>query len=68
MQWRIKSVTRVYEKSAALEGFRFHGHVDVGVDITHAELLARGGRYARLARPIDPLIAGDVPQREVAAV
>ncbi|MSW96584.1 MAG: NADP oxidoreductase, partial [Actinobacteria bacterium] len=36
---KIKSVTRVFERAAALEGFRFHGHVEVGCDITHAELL-----------------------------
>ncbi len=35
---KIKSVTRVYEKTAAKEGFRFHGNVDVGVDVSHAEL------------------------------
>lgn len=35
---KIKSVTRVYEKSAAKEGFRFLGNVEVGRDITHAEL------------------------------
>jgi ferredoxin--NADP+ reductase len=37
---KIKSVTRVYEKTAALEGFRFHGHVEVGADVSHEELLA----------------------------
>jgi len=37
----IKAVSRVYEKTATLAGFRFHGHVDVGVDISHEELLAR---------------------------
>ena len=36
---KIKSVTRVFQKAAALEGFRFHGNVEVGRDITHAELL-----------------------------
>lgn len=36
---KIKSVTRVFEKTARLEGFRFHGNVEVGSDITHAELL-----------------------------
>ncbi|MGI8846534.1 MAG: FAD-dependent oxidoreductase [Thermoleophilaceae bacterium] len=35
---KIKSVTRVYEKTAAKEGFRFLGNVEVGRDITHAEL------------------------------
>jgi ferredoxin--NADP+ reductase len=37
---KIKSVSRVYEKTAALPGFRFHGHVAVGADITHDDLLA----------------------------
>jgi ferredoxin--NADP+ reductase len=36
----IKNVARVYEKTAALPGFRFHGNVEVGRDITHDELLA----------------------------
>jgi ferredoxin--NADP+ reductase len=35
---KIKSVTRVYEKIAANEGFRFFGNVEVGRDISHAEL------------------------------
>ncbi|HYI36306.1 MAG TPA: FAD-dependent oxidoreductase [Thermoleophilaceae bacterium] len=35
---KIKSVTRVYEKTAARDGFRFYGNVEVGRDITHAEL------------------------------
>ena len=35
---KIKSVTRVYEKTAAKEGFRFHGNVEVGVDVSHEEL------------------------------
>lgn len=37
---KIKSVTRVFEKTAKLEGFRFHGNVEVGADITHDELLS----------------------------
>jgi ferredoxin--NADP+ reductase len=36
----IKAVTRVYEKTAALPGFHFHGNVEVGRDVSHAELLA----------------------------
>jgi ferredoxin--NADP+ reductase len=36
----IKAVSRVYEKTAALEGFHFHGNVEVGKEITHADLLA----------------------------
>lgn len=35
---KIKSVTRVYEKTAAKEGFRFFGNVEVGRDISHVEL------------------------------
>src|SRR5580765_800624 len=38
---KIKSVTRVYEKTAANERFHFFGNVDVGTDVTHAELLER---------------------------
>jgi ferredoxin/flavodoxin---NADP+ reductase len=34
----IKAVTRVYEKTAALPGFRFHGNVEVGVHLSHEEL------------------------------
>jgi ferredoxin--NADP+ reductase len=35
---KIKSVTRVYEKTAANERFRFFGNVHVGRDITHEDL------------------------------
>ncbi len=35
---KIKSVTRVYEKTAAREGFRFFGNVKIGSDITIDEL------------------------------
>ena len=38
---KIKSVTRVYEKTAAREGFRFFGNVEVGRDVSHAELKER---------------------------
>jgi ferredoxin--NADP+ reductase len=38
---KIKSVIRVYEKTAAREGFRFFGNVDVGREITIADLAAR---------------------------
>jgi ferredoxin--NADP+ reductase len=38
---KIKSVTRVYEKTAAKEGFRFFGGVELGSDITRADLLER---------------------------
>jgi ferredoxin--NADP+ reductase len=37
----IKAVTRVYEKTAALPGFRFYGNVEVGRDITAEELHER---------------------------
>jgi hypothetical protein len=37
----IKSVSRVYEKTAALEGFRFFGNVELGRDIFRADLLER---------------------------
>ena len=38
---KIKSVTRVYDKTAGREGFRFFGGVALGSDITRAELLER---------------------------
>ncbi len=36
---KIKSVSRVYEKIAANEGFRFFGNVEVGRDVSHEELI-----------------------------
>ncbi len=38
---KIKSVIRVYEKTAAREGFRFFGNVDVGRQVSVAELAER---------------------------
>ncbi|HLJ03105.1 MAG TPA: FAD-dependent oxidoreductase [Solirubrobacteraceae bacterium] len=38
---KIKSVTRVYDRTAARPGFRFFGGVELGGEITRAELLAR---------------------------
>src|SRR3954449_10868982 len=38
---KIKSVIRVYEKTAAREGFRFFGNVEVGRDVSAAELAER---------------------------
>ena len=35
---KIKSVIRVYEKTAAQPGFRFFGNVTVGQDVSHADL------------------------------
>jgi ferredoxin--NADP+ reductase len=35
---KIKSVTRVFEKIAANPRFRFHGNVEIGVDLSHEEL------------------------------
>ena len=35
---KIKSVTRVFEKTAQLSGFRFIGHVHIGEDVSTAEL------------------------------
>ena len=37
---KIKSVTRVFERTARLPGFAFHGNVEVGTDVTHEELAA----------------------------
>jgi ferredoxin--NADP+ reductase len=36
---KIKSVTRAYDKTAGHERFRFFGHVELGRDISRAELL-----------------------------
>jgi ferredoxin--NADP+ reductase len=38
---KIKSVSRVYEKTAADPRLRFFGNVEVGRDLTHAELAER---------------------------
>jgi ferredoxin--NADP+ reductase len=38
---KIKSVTRIYDKTAAKEGFRFFGGVELGSDVTREELLER---------------------------
>jgi ferredoxin/flavodoxin---NADP+ reductase len=35
---KIKSVTRVFEKTAKKPGFRFHGNVEIGRDVTHEQL------------------------------
>src|SRR5688572_33350365 len=35
---KIKSVSRVYEKTAKKPGFRFYGNVEVGRDISHEDL------------------------------
>jgi ferredoxin--NADP+ reductase len=37
---KIKSVTRVFEKTARLPGFCFHGNVEVGSDVSHEQLAA----------------------------
>jgi len=38
---KIKSVTRVYDKTSQHERFRFFGHVELGSDITRQDLLER---------------------------
>src|SRR5262249_47071864 len=38
---KIKSVTRRYEKTASHEGFRFFGGVELGSDVSRAELFER---------------------------
>jgi ferredoxin--NADP+ reductase len=35
---KIKSVTRVFERTARMPGFAFHGNVEVGTDVSHEEL------------------------------
>lgn len=37
---KIKSVTRMYERTAAHAGFRFLGNVQIGGNLEHAELMA----------------------------
>ncbi len=72
---KIKSVTRVFEKTAKLEGFRFHGNVEVGADITHDELLGHhhaviytygAAKDRRLGIPGEDL-PGSVPATEFVA-
>jgi ferredoxin--NADP+ reductase len=38
---KIKSVIRMYEKTAARDGYQFFGNVDIGADVTVAELEER---------------------------
>jgi ferredoxin--NADP+ reductase len=38
---KIKSVTRMYEKTARKDGFRFFGGIELGADITRAQLRER---------------------------
>ncbi len=38
---KIKSVSRIYERTAAHPRFRFFGNVELGRDVSHDELLAR---------------------------
>ena len=37
---KIKSVTRVFDRTAQMPGFNFHGNVEVGSDISHEQLAA----------------------------
>ncbi|MEL6269548.1 MAG: FAD-dependent oxidoreductase [Chloroflexota bacterium] len=38
---KIKNVTKIYERTAAHENFRFYGNVEFGRDISHAEMIDR---------------------------
>jgi ferredoxin/flavodoxin---NADP+ reductase len=38
---KLKEVSRAFERTAALPGFRFVGNVEFGRDVTHDDLLAR---------------------------
>jgi ferredoxin/flavodoxin---NADP+ reductase len=38
---KLKEVSRAFERTSALPGFRFIGNVELGRDVTHDELLAR---------------------------
>src|SRR6266568_6563340 len=35
----LKTASRIFEKTAAKDGFRFFGNVEVGADVAHADLL-----------------------------
>jgi ferredoxin--NADP+ reductase len=35
----LKAASKAFERTAALDGFRFFGNVEVGTDVTHEELL-----------------------------
>ncbi len=37
---KIKSVTRVFDRTARMPGFNFHGNVEVGTDVSHEQLAA----------------------------
>ena len=37
---KIKSVTRVFDRTARMPGFNFHGNVEVGSDVSHEQLAA----------------------------
>lgn len=37
---KIKTVTKVYERTAQYTGFRFFGHVEYGTDLTHEDLVS----------------------------
>lgn len=37
---KIKTVTKVYERTAQYMGFRFFGHVEYGTDLTHEDLVS----------------------------
>lgn len=37
---KIKTVTKVYERTAQYTGFRFFGHVEYGTDLTHEDLIS----------------------------
>src|SRR5512133_2813092 len=51
---KIKSVTRIYEKTAEHPRFRWYGNVDVGRDVSHDELLERyDAVVAEADRPLD---------------
>ncbi|MEM6528131.1 MAG: NADP oxidoreductase, partial [Chloroflexota bacterium] len=38
---KIKNVTKLYDRTAGHENFRFYGNVEFGTDITHAEMTDR---------------------------
>ena len=50
---KIKSVTRVYEKTARKPGFRFRGNVEVGTDVTHESCSAYHAVLYAVGAPTD---------------
>ena len=57
---KLKSVSRAFERIAAKPGFRFLGNVEIGRDLTHADLERPAARLLRVHRGA-PLGVGQPP-------